>query len=111
MISAKTRSIQRNRVEQERIQNEAAISEAQCSIETRMRRPNSKLKHLDRSRRAFHDHQHGSIYETDLKDVGYNSSKIRAQIETKTIDYYLNKSRRSHQKARINLRVDKRICT
>ena len=65
-----------------------------------MRKPNSKLKYLDRSRRAFHDHQHGSIYKTDLKDVGYNSSKIRGQIETKTIDYYLNKSRRSHQKSK-----------
>ena len=76
MISAKTRSIQRNRVGQERIQNEAAISEAQCSIETRMRRPNSKLKHLDQSRGAFHDHQHGRLYETDFKVICYNSSKI-----------------------------------
>ena len=109
MISAKTRSIQRNRVEQERIQNEAAISEAQCSIETRMRRPNSKLKHLDRSPGACHDHQHGRLYETDFKIICYDSSKIRAQIETKTIDYYLNKSRRSHQKAKIKQRVDKRI--
>ena len=82
------------------MQNEADISEAQCSIETRMRRPNSELKHLDRSRGAFHDHQHGRLYEADFKDARYNSSKIRAKIEAKIIDYYLNKSRRSHQKSK-----------
>ena len=112
MISAKTRSIQRNRVKQERIQNEVAISEAQCSIKTRMRRPNSKSKHLGRSRGAFHDHQHERLYETDFKDICYDLSMIRACAETKISNLLLKQTpQKPSKKARISLSVDKRIWT
>ena len=66
-----------------------------------MRRPNSKLKHLGRSRGAFfHDHQHERLYETDFKDICYDLSKIRAYSETKISDYCPNKPDRSHQKSK-----------
>ena len=111
VISAKTRSIQRNRVEQELMQNEVTISKAQCSFENRMQTHSPKFRHLGRSRGAFHDYQHGRLYETDFKVICYNSSKICACAETKISNLLLKQPHRSHQKAKINLRVDKRIWT